>query len=220
MDNLLREHMMKSWIAKMMSGIFLINCFSAAYADSASDSLTQLLNNIRTMQADFTEVVKDTKGKTLNQSQGKMSLERPGKFRWDVTKPNPQLIVTNGKKIWIYDADLEQLTIRYFGKEAGEAPALLLSNTNETLARDFRVDTKDSADMQWFSLKPKDKSSMFELVKLGFQHQQIKQMQMEDHLGHVTVIQFNRVVLNHPLSSALFHFKTPPKVDVIDETHR
>lgn len=204
----------------LISIIILTSCFSRANADSASDNLTQLLNNIRTMQANFTEVVQDTKGKVLSQSQGKMSLERPGKFRWDVTTPNPQLIVTNGKKIWIYDADLEQLTIRYLSKEGGEAPALLLSNTNETLAKDFRVEMIKDASAQSFLLKPKDKSSMFESIKLGFENQKIKQMQLTDHLGHVTVIQFNRIVINKNLSPSLFNFKAPAKVDVIDETNR
>jgi len=172
------------------------------------------------MQADFSQVVTDTKGKTLNRAQGRMSLERPGKFRWDVMRPNPQLIVTNGKKIWIYDADLEQVTIRYLSKEGGEAPALLLSNTNETLARDFRVQTANHSSMQWFVLTPKDKSSMFETIQLGFINQQIRQMRLQDHLGHVTTIQFNRVVTNSHLSSSLFNFRAPTHVDVIDETRR
>lgn len=208
------------WLIKLISGIILTTCFTWAHADPASDALTQLLNNIHTMQANFNEVIKDTKGKTLNQSQGKMSLERPGKFRWDVTQPNSQLIVTNGKKIWVYDADLEQLTIRYLSKEGGEAPALLLSNTNETLARDFRVEMLNDSTIQTFILKPKDKGSMFETIKLGFENKQIKQMQLADHLGHVTVIQFNHIVVNNSLSPSLFNFKAPAKVDVIDETQR
>ncbi len=211
-----------SLIKKAISGMVLISFFSCSYAaiPSASDDLTQLLNNIHTMQAGFSEVIKDTKGKTLNRSEGKMSLQRPGKFRWDVISPNPQLIVTNGKKLWIYDADLEQLTIRFLGKEAGEAPALLLSNTNETLAKDFNVEAVNHSAIQWFLLKPKDKSSMFESIKLGFENQQISQMQLRDHLGHVTAIEFKQIVLNKSLSQSLFDFKAPAKVDVIDETKR
>ncbi len=170
------------------------------------------------MQADFAQVVTDTKGKMLNRSQGKMSLERPGKFRWQVMQPNSQLIVTNGKKVWIYDADLEQVTVRYLGKEAGEAPALLLSNTNETLSKDFHVQETDRAGMQWFTLSPQNKNSMFETIQLGFLNQQIKQMRLQDHLGHVTAIQFNRIQMNNDLSASLFRFKMPAKVDLIDET--
>ncbi len=205
-------------LLSLFFGIFFTCFLSSAQADPASDTLIKLLNNIHTMQANFNETVKDTKGKTLNQSQGKMSLQRPGQFRWDVSAPNPQLIVTNGKKIWIYDADLQQVTIRYFSKDAGEAPALLLSNTNETLTKDFQVVAENNATT--FLLKPKDKSSLFESIQLAFENQQIKQMQLQDHLGHITVIQFNRIVMNNPLSAALFAFKTPAKVDVIDETRK
>jgi len=208
------------YLIKCMYISVLFGLFSLVYANSASDTLTGLLNNIRTMQANFSETVKDTKGKTLNQSQGKMSLERPGHFRWDVTQPNPQLVVTNGKKIWVYDADLEQVTIRYLQKESGEVPALLLSNTNETLEKDFRVDMTNEADTQWFLLTPKDKSSLFELIKLGFKNRQITQMQLQDHLGHVTLIQFNHIVVNNNLSPALFNFKAPAHVDVIDEVRQ
>ena len=207
-------------LMRCISTVVLFGYFSLVYANPSSDTLTGLLSNTRTMQANFSEVVKDTKGKTLNQSQGKMSLARPGRFRWDVTQPNPQLIVTNGKKIWIYDADLEQVTIRYMQKEAGEVPALLLSNTNETLEKDFRVDMTNEAGTQWFLLKPKDKGSLFELIKLGFENKQITQMQLQDHLGHVTLIQFNHIVVNNNLSPALFNFKAPAHVDVIDEVRK
>lgn len=203
---------------KLLFGIFLTSFFACAYADTASDTLTQLLNNIYTMQANFTETVKDTKGKTLNQSQGKMSLQRPGQFRWDVISPNRQLIVTNGKKIWIYDTDLQQVTIRYFGKDAGEAPALLLSHSNETLTKDFQVTTQNNADT--FLLKPKDKSSMFESIQLAFNNHEITQMQLQDHLGHITMIEFNHIVTNSQLPSSLFDFKKPANVDVIDETRQ
>lgn len=205
-------------LLSLISIIFLASFFSCVYADSASDTLTQLLNNIHTMQANFTETVKDTKGKTLNQLEGKMSLQRPGQFRWDVTAPNRQLIVTNGKKIWIYDTDLQQVTIRYFGKDAGEAPALLLSHSNETLTKDFQVNTQNNSST--FLLKPKDKSSMFESIQLAFANQEIKEMQLQDHLGHITVIQFNRIVMNNQLPPSLFDFKKPANVDVIDETRQ
>jgi outer membrane lipoprotein carrier protein len=207
-------------ITKFFSFLILCCYFSSSYADPASDQLLQLLNTIHTLQADFTQVVTDAKGRTLNRAEGQMSLQRPGKFRWNVQHPNAQLIVTNGKKIWIYEPDLEQLTIRYLGKEAGETPALLLSNTNETLTKDFSVQTVNSADMQWFLLKPKDKGSMFEKIKLGFVKQEIRQMQLQDHLGHTTVIQLNRIVMNSTLSPSLFNFKASGKVDVIDETKK
>ncbi len=204
---------MKHFFKKFVSLFFL---FTSAIASEPSDELIQLLNNIHTMQANFNQTVSDTKGKILNRSQGQMSLQRPGKFRWDVLRPNRQLIITDGRKLWVYDVDLEQVTVRHFSHEAGEAPALLLSDTNTKLAEDFNV----RAVNHTFILTPKDKSSMFESIKLGFVNQQIRDMQLQDHLGHVTSIQFNHVIINTSLSPTLFNFKAPAKVDVIDETRR
>jgi outer membrane lipoprotein carrier protein len=210
------RHMIKKLV--VIIGLFVL---PIAYADTASSDLTQLLNNVRSMQGGFVQTITDTKGKALNQTSGRMALQRPGKFRWETLRPNKQLIVTNGKKVWIYDPDLEQVTIRYLTKEAGETPALLLSDTNTTLAKDFRVQSMPAhSSIRWFLLTPSDKSSVFAAIKLGFENQQIKQMQLQDHLGHITQIQFNHVVINTRLSSSLFAFKPPSNVDVIDETRK
>lgn len=194
---------------------------STSFADTVSAELIGLLNNVRNMQGEFIQTISNNKGKSINQTSGLMALQRPGKFRWDTRQPSKQLIVTNGTKVWIYDPDLEQVTIRYLTKEAGETPALLLSNTNSTLEKDFRVTAiNNNGSLKWFLLTPKDRGSMFEAIKLGFENQNIKQMQLQDHLGHVTNIQFNRVVMNATLTPSLFTFKPPRNVDVIDETHR
>ncbi|EKD72646.1 MAG: hypothetical protein ACD_45C00620G0002 [uncultured bacterium] len=198
--------------------LFYAFCLSAK-ASAVSDELVQLLNNTQSMQAEFIQTVTDHKGKVVNQSSGRMAMQRPGKFRWETRKPNPQLIVTNGQRIWIYDPDLEQVTIRVLAHAAGETPALLLSNTNETLEKDFQVQaTQVSSAMRWFLLLPKDKGSVFAVIKLGFANNQIKQMQLQDHLDHITQIRFNNVTFNKVLSPSLFTFKIPARVDVIDET--
>ena len=152
-----------------------------------------------------------------------MVLQRPGKFRWQITRPNNQLIVTNGSKLWIYDPDLQQVTIRMLGKEAGEVPALLLSNPTTTLARNFDVKRtdKNGSGLQWFVLTPRDRGSMFQAIQSGFANNAIQQMLLQDHLGQTTQIQFNRIVMNASLpSSSLFNFTPPGRVDVIDETTR
>jgi len=187
-----------------------------AYADSSAE-LTQLLLGIRTMQADFTQKITDKKAKPLQQTQGRMALERPGKFRWEVTKPIAQLIVANGTRLWIYDRDLEQVTIRAFKSATGQTPALLLSDNNLTLGKDFFVTQTGDASAPVFLLKPKDKSN-FESIKLSFSNNVIHEMELKDHLGHTTLIQFRDVALNAPLSERLFTFKPPSGIDIIDET--
>lgn len=191
------------------------------YAETPSDTLTQLLGQITMLQADFSQTIVDKSGKVLQHATGKMSLVRPGKFRWDVKHPTAQLVVTNGRKLWVYDPDLEQVTVRVMTKEAGESPALLLSESNEGLSQKFNVHTLPSqGNLQWFLLQPRSEESVFDAIKLGFANNQIQQMELRDDMGHITRIQFSNVTTNAMLSDTLFNFKPPAHVDVIDETRR
>ena|SRR3990167_2221223 len=198
--------------------IFFINI---SYATPASD-LTQHLNAVRTMQADFSQMIYDNRGKPIQASIGKMALQRPGQFRWETQKPLPQLIIANGSRLWIYDPDLEQVTVRLLNAEAGDTPALLLSHANLILDKEYTVKTlnKPLSPLQWFVLVPKKKDSMFASIQLGFLRDQIKEMQLQDHLGHTTFIQFKNIKINVSFSNKLFVFKVPRGVDVIDETKK
>jgi outer membrane lipoprotein carrier protein len=197
--------------------VIVINCFSftSLHAENASDDLTKLLLDIHTMQAEFTQTVKDKSAKSLQQSQGKMSLSRPGKFRWEIQKPTSQLIIANGTRLWIYDADLEQVTIRAFHRAAGQTPALLLSDKSLTLSKDFIVKSVPNpsqiAGSQLFVLTAKS-------IRLAFLKKQIHEMRLEDRLGHVTTITFRDVKTGIALPDSLFTFKPSANVDVIDET--
>lgn len=192
----------------------------AVFASADHQILSDRLAKINSMQADFTQIITDRKDKPVQKSVGHMSLQRPGKFRWNVTKPTAQLMVANGSRLWIYDPDLEQVTIHSLSKEIGETPALLLSNTQTTLANDFDVTMKQEkkSGLQWFYLTPKNPNSMLALIKLAFNNNQIREMDLEDHLGHVTEIEFYNILINAKLSASLFNFKPPAHVDIIDET--
>lgn len=210
-----------SLISRIFTLLFLIFFLqTTTFANTTdADALSQLLKNIQTMQASFKQSIMDKKAKQLQQSSGVMSLQRPGKFRWEVKKPVAQIIVTNGAKVWIYDPDLEQVTIRALTKEVGQSPAMLLSNTNLALENDYAVTKEENkSSLDWFSLIPKSKNSVFAMIRLGFNNNQIREMVLQDQLGHTTSIEFYNIQLNPTLSSALFAFKIPRHVDVIDET--
>jgi outer membrane lipoprotein carrier protein len=201
--------------------VMIILCSSNALAQDASGELTNLLLNVKTMQADFTQTVKDKSVKAaLQQTHGHMSLERPGKFRWQIIKPIAQLIIANGTRLWIYDADLEQVTIRSFKHAAGQTPALLLSDSTLTLNKDFNVEKQADAGATTprFVLTPKDKEDPFATITLSFLNKKIQEMQLEDRIGHVTTITFQNVQVGMPLASSLFNFKPAANIDVIDET--
>ncbi len=193
---------------------------SSVFATPASD-VTALLNQTHTMQANFKQVTYDNHQKAIQNATGRMALSRPGKFRWEVLKPVPQLIIANQNKLWIYDPDLQQVTIRALQQAAGESPALLLSHVDNTLENDYNVtELSQDAGVRWFSLKAKQKENMFGNVELGFNQANLQQMRLKDNLGHTTTVDFKNITANANLPTNLFTFKTPAGVDVIDETKK
>lgn len=196
---------------------------ATSFAQTASETLTNLLLNIHTMQADFTQTIQDKDAKSIQRSQGRMALERPGKFRWEVLSPVKQLIIANKSRLWIYDPDLEQVVVRSFHRAAGQTPALLLSDTNLALGKDFNVtlmhNPSQIAGTQLFLLTPKNTNDPLEKIILTFHGKQIYQMQLADRLDHVTIITFRQVKQGIAFSAGTFVFKPPPQVDVIDETN-
>ncbi len=198
----------------------LMLAWSISFAHDAQ-SLIELLNPIQSLQANFTQTILDNQGKAIQRSEGKVSLQRPGQFRWEVVSPIPQTIVANTTRMWIYDPDLQQVVIRPIVKTVGQTPPFLLTNISQELSKDFNVQAMPSPDgWKWFKLTPKDKSGMFENVQLGFLNRSLKEMRMRDSLGHSTVIEFKQVKENILLSKSVFDFKLPNDVDVIDETHK
>lgn len=197
-------------------GVFLLN---PVYADPSAD-LAAMLNKVRTMRADFKQTTYDNRGTTVLQSNGNMALERPGKFRWEIKKPIPQTIIANGNRLWIFDPDLEQVTIRLLARAAGESPAMLLTQENASIDKNYKV-TNSQTNMsgwQWFTLKPRNSDNMIASVQMGFMHNELHEMRLDDHLGHTTRIQFLNIKSNLSLPDALFVFNPPANVDVIDET--
>lgn len=205
---------MKSIIPLFFCCIFL--CCSLAQAETLK--LDALLKNIRSQQADFIQTTRDDQGKILQKSSGKMALQRPGFFRWETLRPNRQLVVANGKRLWIYDPDLEQVIVRPLEKGMGATPALLLSDANPILEHDFFI--KVEKDNTQFLLTPKNNESMFQSIRLFFLNQMIYEMQLQDHLGNTTRIQFRKIKTNVMIPHSFFYFSPPKKVDVIDETKR
>lgn len=209
-------------IRKLLHKISLAILFLPVAASAAdSDELASVLNHMQTMSAQFTQTIYDNRGKAIQQSTGSMALMRPGKFRWEVKKPSPQIVIANNQRLWIYDPDLEQVTIRSLTSEAGEAPALLLSHQNASLATIYNIQIDhQKQDLHWFTLVPKQKDNSFASVKMGFDNnKELKAMLLQDQIGHSTRVQFVKVEVNGKLSPDLFNFKAPAGTDVIDETH-
>jgi len=208
---------MKKYRLLLALGIVFFHLTALA---TPANTLIMLLATLRTMTADFTQIITDSNSKTIQRSTGNMALFRPGKFRWEQTIPVKQLIIVNGNRLWIYEPDLEQVTIRTLSSELGKTPALLLSDPNHTLENAYNVELVSGKKdpVQWFLLTPKNPDNMFASIKLGFGYFQIQGMVLQDHLGHTTTISFSNIVSDVVIPTSLFTFKPPRHVDVIDES--
>lgn len=196
--------------------VSLLLLATAARADSAEAALARFLDGVQTLQAGFTQVQTDEQGEKLSSSAGTMALSRPGKFRWEYQTPNPQLIVTDGRQLWLYDADLKQVSLRPAEEALQGTPAALLSQ-RKTLTETFNaVDAGVDHGIQKLRLTPKSKDSDFVSVELWLKGGTPVRMLFSDQLGGATDISFSQIKTNGKLDAALFQFVPPKGVEVID----
>lgn len=186
-------------------------------AAAGTDALKTFLGKTQTLKARFAQMVLDKNLKPLQQAQGVMQFSRPGKFRWDYVKPYEQVIVGDGSRLWIYDKDLNQVTVRKLDRALGSSPAALLAGSND-LERDF---TLSNAGMQngldWLDAVPKNRDTAFERVRMGFSKSGLEAMELRDQFGQVTVITFADVERNPRIPAEVFRFTPPQGADVISE---
>lgn len=147
-----------------------------------------------------------------------MALKRPGKFRWEILKPNKQLILADGKNLWIYDADLEQVTKKKIDYAENSSPAMLLSGSREALEEVFLVEkvAVSNSSEAVFKLTPKSPNAMYSAVFLYFNSDKLVRMKILDNLGQTSTLQFKNAAINTVLPSSLFQFKVPRGVDLIE----
>jgi len=184
---------------------------------AASQKLNALLEQTSSMQGNFEQHTLDSKGKRLQTLSGQMLVKRPNLFRWDTTKPFEQHIVANGEVVWVYDPELQQATKQKLDKQVANTPALLLSGDSKKIATSFNVTQENSAKTTSFILKPKDKESVFESLRVSFTGSVLNSMQLKDSLGQKTDIFFSQMQVNGKIAPSLFQFTPPKDVDVIDE---
>ena len=199
---------------KLLLGLLLVS--NIALADGVS-SLRDFFNNTTTMRAQFSQVVNDKQGRKIQEVDGTMQLQRPNKFRWDYKKPYEQQIVSDGKQVFLYDTELQQVTIRELSKSLGSSPAALLAG-GEAVEKSFTLKNATRKDgLAWVLALPKDKESGFERVLLGFKADKLRKMELYDSFSHVTLITFDEVERNPTLQDATFLFTPPAGVDVVGE---
>ena len=196
--------------------LFFIN--SPLYADDQPvKQLKDFLKASKSLSADFKQVVINEAGKPVQTSYGVFFLQRPGKFRWDYQKPFQQQIVANSGKVWFYDQDLDQVTIKKLDESLGSTPALLLSG-DISLEDNFIIEKQGvDGDMLWVKLSPKSQESSFKYILIGLNKGSLGGMELSDNFGQLTRIYFSSVLLNPPIKQTLFQFQAPKGADVFSE---
>lgn len=196
--------------------IFLTLLCSSVSAQSSSDVLQGKLNAIGTMTSDFKQVVK-AKKREVSRSSGTMALQRPGRFRWKTVDPMEQLIVADGSNMWIYDVDLEQVTVKKQERGLGGTAALFLSGYDNSVGKDFAVTEHKEAAFDVFDLKARAAKEHFQRIKLVFSKERLVALELYDQLGQITTVKLINGKMNTQLSKNLFTFSPPKGVDVIKQ---
>jgi outer membrane lipoprotein carrier protein len=200
--------------AVLLSGLVL----PPAHAGVAMERLQTFFKQVRSLRGDFSQTTFDEHNHISQRAQGSFAIQRPGRFYWNYTSPYQQLIVANNKKVWLYDSELEQVTVKRLDEAAGNAPAQLLSSGDD-LERDFTITEIGAVgDLQWVELTPRDKNTSFKQIRLGFDQHNLRTMELMDNFGHTTRLEFSHVQRNPKLAASLFEFTPPPGVDVIGDS--
>jgi outer membrane lipoprotein carrier protein len=186
-----------------------------ALADAASN-LKDYLNNTKSLQASFKQVVSNQQGQTQT-SSGVVSIQRPGLFRWMSLKPFEQLLLADGKQFWVYDPDLKQAIVKDMGNALESSPAALLAGNNQFERLYTLRNLADKEGTAWLEAKPKKADSSFDNIKLGFNQGQLSQMELHDHFGQTTRIYFSDLKINTKIDPNQFRFTPPKDADIIRE---
>jgi len=203
-----------------MSRLFLLLAVwmpCTAWAASSIDTLKAMFAQTTTARAHFAQIVLDRNMKMLQQATGTMQFSRPGRFRWEYDRPYEQTIVSDGSKVWLYDKDLNQVTVRRFDRALGSSPAALLAGSDD-IEKSYRLTSLGNQDgLDWLEAVPRTQDTAFERVKLGFGKAGLEAMELRDQFGQITVIKFSTIERNPKLSPESFRFTPPKGADVISE---
>ncbi len=181
------------------------------------ERLKAFVSGARTAEADFSQSVQDRSGRVTQKASGKMAFSRPGKFRWDYTAPYEQVIVGDGTRLWLYDVDLEQVTVKPLAEVVAGTPAALLAGDDAIEKYFVLKNAGQSEGLEWLEAVPKGRDTTFERIRMGFRGEVLVQMQLFDHFGQRTTLVLSRLVRNPAIAASRFSFTPPKGVDIIGE---
>jgi outer membrane lipoprotein carrier protein len=182
---------------------------------AALDQLREFASSTRSARGEFTQQQLLSGGRTGQTASGTFAFSRPGKFRWEVSKPYEQLVVTDGERVHFYDKDLRQVTVRKMSESVGATPAAILFGSND-LEASFTLTEGGSADgLEWLDAVPKSRDAGFDRIRIGFKGGLPEAMEVRDAFGQTNRFQFKAIQRNPSLDAGAFRFTAPKGVDVV-----
>ena len=215
-----------TWLPVFFAALIMSLMASPAQAGKALDRLDAFFGAKGALRTDFEQMVEGAAISQPKVSHGIFLMHRPGRFRWDYQAPYPQLILADGKRLWIYDEDLAQVVVKPLNAASlGDTPALLLSSEglssegsgSDSLKQNFIITELDESrdGLYWVQLLPKATDSSFQEMSMGFGEKHISKMVLVDGFGQQTTLIFSNVEINANLPTDSFVFNPPKGVDVI-----
>lgn len=204
-------------IKKISLLLVLLMFTTSALADSAAEKLQGYLKQMQTLEGSFQQLTLDARGNRMQEAEGSVQLAKPGRFYWSTEQPFPQVLVSNGTTLWVYDPDLEQVTIQTLDERSTQSPAIILSGEASDLTKHFSINATETGKRVVFDLIPLQQDSLFEELSLDFVEGRISALQLTDSLGQKTRVDLTITQFNQPLDNQIFEFEVPSHVDVIQE---
>jgi len=202
----------------------LVLCSAATAWAGGMESLEAFVKNAKSGRAEFTQTVtppaRDGQTSRVKSSSGTFEFQRPGRFRFDYKKPFAQTIVADGQTLWLYDADLNQVTQRKQQQALGSTPAALIASAPDlrALQTEFALEAQPERDgLQWVKATPKSKDGQLQSVQIGFQGEALAALDILDAFGQRSVLRFGKVDVNPALPPGAFEFKAPAGADVLKQ---
>ena len=194
----------------------LASAAATAHAN-AIDQLRSFLSQTKTASGEFTQRVSGAKVKVPQTSSGRFVFQRPGKFRWVYERPYEQLLVADGEKLYLYDKDLNQVTVKSLAAALPASPASILFGTDDFESHFEVRDTGARDGLAWIEARPRAKDSQFDRIAIGFRDGLPQALELTDAFGQISQLRFSRVERNPKVDPQSFRFTPPPGADVLQE---
>lgn len=209
-------------VTALVAIIIVSASFRSAVAQvDAVQSLDDLLGGIDTLAADVIQLIVESDGGILEESEIQMYLKKPGGFYWETLSPFPELIVTDGRKLWNYQPDLEQVVVEDWDSSRSELAAQLLNGQTENLAEDYSIEnvTDPDSEHQEFELTPIADNSVYRLISINFLLSDLESIYLDSKNGQQTVWRFENVERNQVIADSVFKFEVPDNIEIIENSY-